>query len=312
VLEVGMGGRLDSTNICRPLVSIITSISFDHTRQLGNTLAAIAREKAGIIKPGVPVVSGVTDEEPRAEIEAIARQCGSPLDQLGREFVFCYHSPAASHGASVDGSPRHSRFDFIDRRQTPERLLAGIELSLLGRHQAANAAVAIAAAERLQAHGLHVPESAIRRALAAVRWPARIEVVGERPTIVVDAAHNLASIAALVETLEECFTARRRILVFASTKEKDTLGMLRLLLPRFDRVILTRYTNNPRNLPPEELAAQARELGVSDCIVADSPRSAWAEVLRLAEPDDLVCVTGSFFIAAEMRDEIDRAPLPSR
>lgn len=303
VLEVGMGGRLDSTNVCLPLVSVITSISFDHTRQLGNTLAAIAGEKAGIIKPGVPVVSGVLPHEPRAVIQAAAHAAGSRLVQLGREFDYEYIAPIDCQQRDV-----RARFDYRFGDDGDARRWSAIELNLLGRHQAANAAVALAALEQLRVHGFKVGETAVREGLGRVRWPARVEVVGRRPAIVLDAAHNVASAAALLETIDESFAARRRILVFASTKDKDLRGMLARLLPRFEHVIFTRYLNNPRFVPPEDLAELAHELGTG-CQIARDPAAAWDDVRQLAQPDDLVCITGSFFIAAEMRDEIDRRPL---
>jgi dihydrofolate synthase/folylpolyglutamate synthase len=308
VLEVGMGGRLDSTNVCLPLVSVITSISFDHTKQLGNTLAAIAGEKAGIIKAGVPVVSGVVPDEPRKVIEAASQAAGSRLVQLGRDFDFSYRPPL-----DCDRSDHCARFDYRYTSGQSGRQWNDIELNLLGRHQAANAAVALATLEQLSERGFRIPESAVRAGLKNVRWPARVEVVGRRPTIVIDAAHNLASASALIETIDESFAAERRILVFASTKEKDLRGMLALLLPRFDHVIFTRYLNNPRFVPPEELAELAAELGAtrppaSQQLAAD-PAAAWQQARQLAGPSDLICVTGSFFIAAEMREQIDRAPL---
>ncbi|HEX5442692.1 MAG TPA: folylpolyglutamate synthase/dihydrofolate synthase family protein [Pirellulales bacterium] len=303
VVEVGMGGRLDSTNVCLPRVAVITSISFDHTKQLGNTLAAIAREKAGIIKPGVPVVSGVTAEEPAREIESISSFRGAELIRLGREFDFVYRPPTANAeclGGSIDYFCRVGR--ARERR--------GVELGLLGRHQGANAAVCLAVLDELRRQGWSLPDAAVRRALAEVRWPARVEVVDRRPTVVLDAAHNVASVAALAETLRENFTARRRILVFATTQDKDAAGMLRLLLTDFDHVILTRYENNPRGLDAGELAALAARLTDAPVQRCASPAEAWRAVQALAEEDDLVCITGSFFIAAEMRVQWRSHPLP--
>ena len=207
VLEVGLGGRLDSTNVCRPSVSIITSISFDHTRQLGNTLAAIAGEKAGIIKPGVPVISGVVEGEPRSVIQETARREGAPLFERDVQFDFDYRDERAHYREPADGSRR--RMDDL-------------QLGMLGRHQAANAATALAAISRLNEQGWNIPEAAIRRGLAEARCPARIEVVSQQPTVVLDVAHNVASIEALVHVLAERFPAGRRVLVFASSRDKDT------------------------------------------------------------------------------------------
>ncbi|HUY31802.1 MAG TPA: Mur ligase family protein [Pirellulales bacterium] len=306
VLEVGMGGRLDSTNVCKPDVSVITSISFDHTRQLGNTLAAIAREKAGIVKPGVPVVSGVVEEEPRVEIERACHHADSRLLQLGRDFDFSYTPPRA-----LEAAPANGRIDFLSRLDGREQARMGLSIGLLGRHQAANAAVALATLDELARQGWVLPDDAVRRGLAEVRWPARIEVVGRRPTVVLDTAHNVASIEALLATLDESFGApRERLLVFATTRDKELRGMLQLLLPRFDRVIFTRYQNNPRGVPTEELAEIALDLFGREYPTGPDPASAWDAVRAVAGDDDLICITGSFFIAAELRTEM--ASLDSR
>ncbi len=305
VLEVGMGGRLDSTNVCEPLVSVITSISFDHTRQLGNTLAAIAREKAGIIKPGIPVVSGVVAAEPASVIRDVCRRQGSSLVELGKDFRFEYQPPSAIARLDETG-----RLDFEYHGAAERRRLDELRIGPLGRHQGANAAVALAALALLGRQGWRVSEQAIRRGLLEVRCPARVEVVALRPAVVIDAAHNVASVAALLEALSASFKPRRRVLVFATTLEKDHRGMLSLLLPWFDEVIFTRYQNNPRGVPPEELVLLAGAIREIRAQVCAEPATAWQAVRQLAAFDDLVCVTGSFFIAAEMRPQIERYPFP--
>jgi dihydrofolate synthase/folylpolyglutamate synthase len=309
VLEVGLGGRLDSTNVCHPCVSVITSISFDHMRQLGNTLAAIAGEKAGILKRGVPVVSGVVQGEPREVIRRVAAQSAAPLFERGLAYDFAvlpeprnehqgeerfdYREPAASEVAS-GGSWR----------------LADVRLGMLGQHQAANAAAAIAAVRRLVEQGWSIEEDAMRRGLSAARCPARIEVVGEQPTVILDVAHNVASIAALLEVLRERFPQGRRVLVFASSKDKDTSGMLRLLVPEFERIVLTRYIHNPRAVEPQRLLELAREVAAelpagvrpaAEIADAPTPDTAWELAQRATGRDDLICITGSFFLAAELR-----------
>lgn len=301
VLEVGLGGRLDSTNVCQPLVSVITSISFDHTRQLGKTLAAIAREKAGIIKPGVPVVSGVVDDEPREVIAGIAAERGAMLRQFKQDFdAKIGKEQRASH---LEGST----IDFCEKMAGQRRWFAGLQVRLPGEHQAANAATAIATAKVLARSGWNIPETVIRTALAEVRCPARIEVVRREPTVVVDCAHNVASIAALCETLRG-FSASRRVLVFASSRDKDVPGMLRLLLREFDDVVLTRYVNNPRSRTPEKLrelaGGELQRLGLATpprIHQAAEPLGAWRLAQDLAGSAGLVCITGSFFLAAELR-----------
>jgi dihydrofolate synthase / folylpolyglutamate synthase len=298
VIEVGLGGRLDSTNVCRPLVSVITSISFDHTEQLGNTLGKIAAEKAGIIKPGVPVVSGVVDEEPRQVIAEIARERNSRLVQLGVDFKFDY-KPARQ--LDIDGTAKNGNLDFHDLASPDRWQLNSVELGLVGLHQAANAAVALATLAELRSQGWLLLDAAIRRGLASVRLPARVEIVSCRPTIVIDAAHNVASVQSLLETLDESFAARRRILVFAPTQDKDVRGMLKRLLPRFEQVILTRYSNNPRAMNIAELESLVAEMSPIARSSCPNPAAAVERALQLASPDHLVCITGSFFLAAEAR-----------
>ena len=305
VLEVGLGGRLDSTNVCRPLVSAITSISFDHTRQLGSTLESIAREKAGIIKPGVPVVSGVTDAAPRQVIREICRQQGCRLAELGVDFDFVYCPPKGLESAPAMGS-----FDFHSSGPGRDAQLRHVALALLGRHQAANAAVALAVLDELRSIGWPIPDEAVRGGLARLEWPARVEIVQRQPVVVIDTAHNLASIDALIEVLDESFSVRRRLLVFATTHDKDARGMLQRLLPKFDHLVLTRYVSNPRAVPPEELAAMAAELSQRPCRVCQDPADAWQQVRALAGLDDLICISGSFFLAAEIRPRIRPAAMP--
>jgi dihydrofolate synthase/folylpolyglutamate synthase len=301
VLEVGMGGRLDSTNVCRPAVSVITSISLDHTKQLGNTLTAIAREKAGIIKPRVPVVSGVMDEGAAGVIRQTSMATGSPLVQLGRDFFFDY---APARHLNREANIGHIHFRSPHPRLACDYPAVGVGSP--GRHQASNAAVALATLRELSAAGWNLPETALRRGLATARCPARVEVLSRHPTVIRDAAHNVASVEALIETLDESFDRCRRILIFATTEDKDHLGMLRRLLPAFDVVLLTRYTRNPRGVPLEILTQGVRELGGRAQACA-TPDEAWRTASRLARPTDLICVTGSFYLAAELRPTIQSA-----
>lgn len=307
ILEVGLGGRLDATNVCSPRVCAITSIGFDHTRQLGNTLESIATEKAGIVKPGVPVVSGVTDTAPRDVIRQICRERGSPLSELCVDFDFRYHPPRHLEQDSALG-----RLDFQSSDAYPQFNLQDLPLSLLGHHQAANAAVALAVLGELEKAGWKISEQAVRAGLGNVDWPARVEPLTRRPTIVLDTAHNSSSVEALVRVLNESFSAGRRLLVFSASMGKDIASMLKCLLGAFDEVILTQYLNNPRAVPAEKLAATARKLGDNHCRVSPGPAEAWDQIRSLATHDDLICVTGSVFIAAEMREQILARPVSTR
>jgi dihydrofolate synthase/folylpolyglutamate synthase len=292
VLEVGLGGRFDSTNVCLPLVALITSISLDHTQQLGTTLASIAREKAGIIKPGRPVVSGATAPEARAVIAEIAAQRRAPLRQLGRDFHYTYQPGRVGPQGSVRPTVRVV---------TARRVWPALELGLLGEHQAANAAVAIACIEELKALNLRVPDRAIADGLAHVHWPARLEVLGRRPLVVLDCAHNVASVRALVETLQTSFPPGRRVLVFAVSNDKDLPGLCRALAPHFQHVYLTRYSSSSRSAAPEHLAELfRREHGPTTSIHATAPE-AWQAARSATGPEDLLCVTGSVFLAGELR-----------
>lgn len=292
VLEVGLGGRLDSTNVCAPALAVVTSISLDHVRILGDTLALIAREKAGIVKPGRPTVSGATAPDARAVIEDVCRRELSPLTQLGVDFHFVHRpgvvGPAGDVRARVAVTTR--------RRAWPE-----MELSLLGSHQGANAAVAVACVERLRQEGFTVPDRAVERGLAATVWPGRMEVVARRPWVVLDCAHNVASAVAVAETLAESFPPGRRLLVFAGSSDKDVAGMFRVLGPHFDRAFLTKYTNNPRAIPADELARLWSSATPSPAETWPTPAEAIAAARAAAGREDVVVVTGSVFLAGEAR-----------
>lgn len=269
VVEVGLGGRFDSTNVCHPVVSVITTVGLDHTAQLGNSLEEIAFQKAGIIKRGVPVVCGVTQSEPRAVIEREAAEVGGRL-------IFAATSES------------------------------GFRLNLLGRHQQANAAIAVTVLNELRRQGVPIPESAVRRGLAEVRWPARIEVVRTSPTVILDTAHNVPSVEALVGTLREFVpVAGRKAVVFGVSSDKQYEEMLGILAGYFDVFHLTKYGNNPRSVPPEQLADILRRVTPTTTFrVYPTALESWEAARRDAKTDDLVCVTGSVFLAGELRDVV--------
>jgi dihydrofolate synthase / folylpolyglutamate synthase len=321
VVEVGLGGRLDSTNVCLPVVSVVTSISFDHTKQLGNTLASIAREKAGIIKPGVPVVCGVVEPEAQQVIATIAREHGCRLIQAGRDFEFRYRPQ--SHSAF---RIPHSAIGFLDAKASISgevHAFHDLPLALRGAHQAANAAVALAVIEELRHQGWCVSAEAIRHGLAHTVLAGRVEFVpGEpdAPDVVLDVAHNPASVRALVETLAEFPAAGRRTLVLSVSSDKDVGAIVRELVPHFDRFVVTQYRDNPRAVAADKLAGLVREAlaerrvaGVDGhhgeaavaeppaVVVCPSPKETWEEACRHAQPGELICITGSFYLIAEMR-----------
>jgi dihydrofolate synthase / folylpolyglutamate synthase len=292
IVEVGLGGRFDSTNVCRPVATVITSISLDHTRQLGDRIAAIAMEKAGIVKAGRPTLSGATAPEARPVIEKVCRERGSALRQLGVDFHYAYES-----GRIGEPEERRPRMQATTRR----RLWPWMELSLLGEHQADNAALVVACVEELRAEGWRISDAATSAGLAGTVWPARMEVLGRRPLVVLDCAHNPASAEALVRTLIVSFPPRRRLLVFAGSSDKDLAGMFRVLAPHFAHAFLTPYLGSARSTPPEQLADLLRAAGGPPATLCQAPTDAWESVRNLAGADDLICVTGSVFLAGEMR-----------
>lgn len=284
LIEVGLGGRFDSTNVCLPLVSVVTNVGFDHMAQLGDTLEAIAFQKAGIIKPRVPVVSGVSQDGPRAVIRAVATELSAPLWEQSEDFGW-------------DQSKLHVTI------ATPRATYEGLALGLLGSHQAQNAAVAVAVLDRLREAGLHVPPAAVARGLAEVKWPARVEVMRERPVVILDTAHNVPSAEALVSTLREAFPgAGAKRVVFAVSSDKQYPEILGTLAGYFDHFHLTKYSNNPRGVSQERLAAAltAAAPGKPFALHATAPE-AWAAARGAVTDADLVCVTGSVFLAGELR-----------
>jgi dihydrofolate synthase / folylpolyglutamate synthase len=314
VLEVGLGGRLDATNVCDPLVSVITSISFDHTQQLGNTLAEIAGEKAGIIKPSVPVVSGVLEPEARDVIRQVCRKTGSRLIERDTDFTFDYQPPLRLERAQAFGRVVYHQLratgdePHATAGMRPSPPSTEFEIALLGRHQAANAATALATLDVLRQARWDISPAAVQQALAGLVWPARVQVVSREPAVILDAAHNVASIRALMETLQESFSVNRRLLIFATTHDKDLRGMLACLLRHFDDVYFTRYSNNQRAVPPATLQRVAEELIGRRWPTLDEPAAAWEAARASANASDLVCITGSFFLAAEMRRFFSEKP----
>ncbi|MFQ5733047.1 MAG: bifunctional folylpolyglutamate synthase/dihydrofolate synthase, partial [Planctomycetaceae bacterium] len=286
VLEVGLGGRLDSTNLCRPLVTVITNISRDHMHVLGNTVTEIAAEKAGIIKPGIPIVNGAIRPAAAAVIDDAAMTQASPLYRRHVDFRSVYRREG--QGAVVDVETPYGRYESIP-------------LALAGAHQADNAALAITVADVLGAGGFEIPREAVRRGMANVCWPLRLEVLSRDPTIVVDAAHNEASAAALVGALRAEFSAERRILVFAASRDKDVERIAAVLFPAFNAVVLTQFVGNPRSIPPDELQSRVDPAGVG-FPMAPSPMEALSQAIALAGARDLICATGSFYLAAEVRE----------
>ncbi|EFH86371.1 bifunctional folylpolyglutamate synthase/dihydrofolate synthase [Ktedonobacter racemifer] len=302
VVEVGLGGRLDATNLTHPLVSVITSISYDHMNVLGNTLREIATEKAGIIKDHGVVVTSAHDPEALLAIAAVARQREARMIRVGSAVA----DPAQQDVEAGNLPPLSYRYRLEERlgeRQrfsvwTPQREYTGLELALAGEHQLENAAVALATLEQLREQGLTWDEDALRRGLASVQWPARIEVVGRQPTIVVDGAHNTDSMQKLVQALRTTFAPRRLLFVLSTSKDKDQEGMIQTLADA-DVVVLTNM-HNPRVTPLETLSALfSRHAPGVELHSEPTSEEALDLAVRLADKDDLICATGSIYLAGE-------------
>ena len=347
VLEVGLGGRLDSTNLCRPEVTVITNVSRDHMHVLGNTAREIAAEKAGIIKPHIPVVCGVERPDAAEVIHATARRCESPLYQSGRDFDAVYRraedrtrkaaepvrrpisdlQPPSSdlQPPSSDLQPPSSdlrppssdlRPPTSDLRPptvdvtTPFNTFSSLPLALRGEHQARNAAAAVSAIDVLRNRGFAISDAAVRAGLANVRWPLRLEVLRRSPIVIADAAHNEASAAALVAALRSEFPAERRILIFAASRDKDVEAIAANLLPAFYTVVATQFVGNPRSIPPTELAERIGAAFGGRLLTAANPLEAYALALEMSAAGDLICASGSFYLAAEVRNAVLGMPLP--
>lgn len=287
VVEVGLGGRLDATNVVTPLISAITSISYDHTQVLGSTLSLIAGEKAGIIKPGVPVVCAPQVEEALQVIEAIAGERSAPYIQVGRDFGF----QEGEH--SLAGGQIFTVWPAGGRELT-------LSIPLLGAHQVANTATAYAALQTAAACGLSVPEEALKAGFAKVSWPGRFEILQMQPPVVVDSAHNRDSALKLRQTLDDYFPGTKVILVFGASEDKDIAGMFAELLPRVEQVIVTR-SFHPRAADPQDLVRMASEM-CKPALAVEKVEDALEEALRLSQERDMILAAGSIFIAAAVRE----------
>ena len=300
VLETGLGGRLDCTNVCRPLVTVITSIGLDHTHILGDTISKIAWEKAGILKAGVPVVQGQLPGDADHVVESRARDLACPRFVCGRDFA--WHDAGHEDAAKV---PRRSQKILV---LTPCCNYEDLTVPLLGRHQAHNASLAIMTANLLRDGGYpQITAEAITQGVKATHWPLRFEILDGHPTIILDAAHNPDSMKAVAGVLDGTeWQGRRRVLVFAASADKDAASMLNIIVPHFDEVVLTRFIGNPRSVPPEQLQGLVDGLDSelfrhTQFHQANDPPTAIAKARQLAGPDGLICVTGSLFLAAEAR-----------
>ena len=282
ILEVGMGGRLDATNIVSPLISIITNISKEHEYYLGNTIMKIANEKAGIIKKGSPLITGATQSKVLSLFKARCTTLKTRVYQLGKDFYI-----KKTPGGDLD-------YHGITHNHSP------LKIGLLGDYQYNNAASALAAVELLIERGYQVGNEAIRQGIAKVSWPGRCEIVNKSPLVVLDGAHNPVAMKNLKQALVDNFDFKKVILILGVMEDKNIKGMLREILPLVHQVIFCK--------PDMERAASTKMLAeiVNDfkvkCKHIEDVKQATLYALSTAHQKDLICITGSLFTVAEARE----------
>lgn len=321
VLEVGLGGRLDAVNITTPLVSVITPISMDHMQVLGNTLPEIAEEKAGIIKPGVRVITAPQREEAMNVIRRVAQGQRARVDVVSQNvYVSTHHLPEVV--SDEEEVPVYQVFTLgyeAEGNEAAGRLR--VKLPLLGSHQQVNAAVALSALRALASQGISIERDTIARGFANVLWPARLEIVRRDPIVIVDGAHNADSMSKLSQAMYDLFYGRKLIVVLGTLKDKDIEGMVQelgpgpgsMLGPGVQKVIVTR-SRHPRAAYPSEVAAAVRARGLF-VEVRENVSEALATAVSIAraareqgEEDPVVLVTGSLSTVADARQHYGLAP----
>jgi dihydrofolate synthase/folylpolyglutamate synthase len=286
VLEVGLGGRLDATNVvANPIVCIITSISLDHTQILGNSLEEIAREKAGIIKPGCWVVISPQPEEAASVITDICREKEAKVVQVGKDIT--WHK--------IGGDLHHQSL-VIEGRTSKYQ----VSIPLLGDFQLENATAAVAALEVLVSKGFAISAADIVQGLAQVKWSGRFQILQQHPTVLVDGAHNVASMKRLVNNIKAYFTHKRIFLVFGTSLDKDIPGIINELIPLSPQAIVTQASHS-RAAPLSTLVAEFTKRGIEP-ETAETVTEAISRALSLAGRTDIICVTGSLFVVAEALD----------
>jgi len=292
VLEVGLGGKFDATNVITPLVCIITPISFDHMDVLGNSLAEIAAEKCGIIKPASTVVISPQPDEAAEVIRETCRGCGAQLLTVGSDVTW------EGLGFDLDGQ----RLRVQGRKGSYE-----LSIPLLGQHQLDNAATAVAALEVLADKGFNIPRESVIKGLKQVSWPGRFQILSRHPLLIVDGAHNIGAARQLKQSIQQYFNFDRAILVMGTSYDKDIASIISELFSLFDKVIVTRSCH-PRAMAPVPLAAEFARHGVKAEVVEDVP-SALSRALALAGDKDLVCIAGSLFVVGEAMEQAARLSL---
>ncbi|MCK5205571.1 MAG: bifunctional folylpolyglutamate synthase/dihydrofolate synthase [Desulfobacterales bacterium] len=289
VIETGMGGRYDATNIITPAISIITNVSMEHRDYLGNTLAQITREKAGIIKQRTPVVTAVKQKQAQSVVQRVAHKKSAPVFMLGKNFTV-----------------RRNRTGYFSYYGI-ENTWHDLQTPLLGHYQVQNAALALAASELLNKLKAEISFKSIKNGLTKTRWPGRLEIVSDKPLVILDGAHNLIAARNLAKFLTENLVNRRITLVVGILDDKPYAPMLKSLLPVCSRAIITRAKTD-RALPPQKLYATAKKIISDVTTVADVAKAA-KHAIETAGPDDVVCIAGSLYVVGEAKEAIEKGLL---
>jgi dihydrofolate synthase/folylpolyglutamate synthase len=289
VIETGMGGRYDATNIITPAISIITNVSMEHRDYLGNTLAQITREKAGIIKQRTPVVTAVKQKQAQSVVQRVAHKKSAPVFMLGKDFTV-----------------RRNRTGYFSYYGI-ENTWHDLQTPLLGHYQVQNAALALAASELLNKLKAEISFKSIKNGLTKTRLPGRLEIVSDKPLVILDGAHNLIAARNLSKFLAANLVNRRIILVVGILDDKPYAPMLKSLLPVCSRAIITR-AKTERALPPQKLYATAKKIISDVTTVADVAKAA-KHAIETAGPDDVVCIAGSLYVVGEAKEAIEKGLL---
>ncbi len=292
VVEVGLGGRLDATNVVQSDVSVITTIGFDHMEVLGNTIPEIAAEKAGIIKQNGIVVSSPQVVEAEKVIARVCTEKKAKLIKVGSDVTY--------QGQEYD--IKAQKLSVIGRRDTYQ-----LTIPLVGDHQLINAATAVTALEVLAEKGFAITKGSMREGLAKVNWPGRLQVLSEKPLLVVDGAHTPESARKMRESLEKYFTFNQAVLIIGSSSDKDIAGMAEELSKLFKKAVITRSIH-PRSMPADKIVKEFSRRGVETTVVANFSE-ALPVALSIAKENDLVCATGSLFIVAGIIEEAQKRGL---
>ncbi len=295
VIEVGLGGRLDSTNVITPEVSVVTKIDYDHTQLLGRTLQEIAREKAGIFKRGVPAFTVEQDPVVEEVFREVAEKAEAPLRIINKDIEF-----SSRFGMSPDIGP-HMRICLL----TETSQFMHLPVPMPGEHQAGNCALALAVVDALKGVGFVIDEVQMLDGLSATKVPGRMELVWDQPRILIDGAHNAASISALVRCVGAYVPYDSMVCVFGCCEDKNIRAMLENIALGGDKVIFTRAKGNPRAADPEDLQREFADVSGKMSQVAPTLPEALDLASRAVGRDDLICVTGSFYLAGQTRKYLE-------